>query len=75
VFTLEPVIDQGIERTVSFQVHRAAVATVTTIGSAFGHVFFTTETQATMAALARLYNDGGFVYELHQSTLCALRIN
>ena len=65
----------SIEQRISRGGGKSTVATVTTIGSAFGHIFFTTETQATVTALARLYNDGGFVYELHQSTLCALRIN
>jgi hypothetical protein len=47
------------------QIDTATMTAVTTIGAAALHEFLTTKTQATVAAVARLHPDCGFVDEFH----------
>jgi len=65
VLALKAVVDQSIQGIVGFQIHRTTVATVATVRPTPRHVFFTAETQATMAACTCFHNDGGFVYKFH----------
>jgi hypothetical protein len=75
VFALEPVVDQRVQRLLGFQIYGTTIAPVAAIGATLGNVFFSPEAQAAVTALAGFHNDGGFVYEFHESTLCAMRIN
>src|SRR6056297_1169848 len=75
VLALEPVVDQRVQRLFGLQIHGTTIASVATIGATLGNVFFTPEAQAAVTALAGFHNDGGFVYEFHESTLSAIRIN
>jgi hypothetical protein len=62
-------IGQRIERRVGHKVDTATMTTVTTVRTTSGYVFFATEAQGTVAAIARLYTDCRFVDEFHCLTL------
>jgi hypothetical protein len=75
VLTLKLVIYQRVKRILCFEIYGATVAAIATIGTTSGNVFFTPKTKAAVSAIAGFNDDCGFVYEFHESTLCAWRIN
>ena len=50
---LDAKIGERVEGRISDEKHAAAITAVTAVRAAFGHVFLATETQATVAAVAR----------------------
>ena len=62
-------IRQRVEALIGHEVDTADVTAVTAVGAALLDVFFTTKTQAAVAAVAGLHADGGFVDEFHRDSL------
>ena len=58
-------INQRAEARVRQQIDIAAIAAIAAVRPAFGDEFFPPETEATIAALARLNPDGRLVNKLH----------
>jgi hypothetical protein len=69
VFSQVPEIDQGIQTRITFQVHAAATATVTTIGTTVLDVLFPAERGRTVAPVAGDNCDIGFINEFHAAIL------
>ncbi len=61
------VVDEGRERVVGLQDHVAAVAAITAVGTAFGHMRLATERRASRATVTRLHMNLHFVYEHDRS--------
>jgi hypothetical protein len=66
---LEPIVHQRIQVGVANKVDTAAIATITAVGPTFGDIFFPAKAQTTVATLAGLYSDTGFIYKFHNRFL------
>ncbi len=62
-FAIVTVAEQRVVVNVGFEIDAAAMAAVAAGGTATGHVFFTPEGHATVAAVAGLHEYFGFINE------------
>src|SRR5690554_2466061 len=72
---LNLIINQRINQTPPPKLHGATNPATAPIRAALGTVLFTPETEEAIPAVTGFNDDCGFVYEFHESTLCAWRIN
>ena len=75
VFSEVPEINQGVQTRVAFQENTAAAATVTTVRPSELDVLFPPERGRSIAAVAGVDIDLGFVYEFHAGILYPVQKN
>src|SRR5690554_633917 len=75
VLALKLIINQRVKRIARLKIHGATIPAIAPIKAALKNVLFTPETEAAIPAVTGFNDDCGFVYEFHESTLCAWRIN
>ncbi len=69
IISLKAIIHQGIEVDIAFQINRAAVTTIATVGPTFGHEFLTAKTQATVTTATGMYVNRCFIDKFHDGSI------